>query len=245
MAFLTKGLKIILTDEREEPNLCETFHYEGGIKEFVEYLNSAKEPLYPQIIYCEGTKNNVAVEVAIQHNDYYNENIYSFVNNINTPEGGTHLSGFKAALTDLFNKYARANKLLKDNEDSLSGEDIREGMTAVISIKIEDPQFEGQTKQKLGNNEARGAVSAIVSEQLTYFLEQNPSVAKMICDKAILAQRARAAARKARDLTRRKTALDSMTLPGKLADCTDKNPEKVRDLHCRGRFCWWFCKDSA
>ena len=226
MAFLTKGLKIILTDEREEPNLCETFHYEGGIKEFVEYLNSAKEPLYPQIIYCEGTKNNVAVEVAIQHNDYYNENIYSFVNNINTPEGGTHLSGFKAALTDLFNKYARANKLLKDNEDSLSGEDIREGMTAVISIKIEDPQFEGQTKQKLGNNEARGAVSAIVSEQLTYFLEQNPSVAKMICDKAILAQRARAAARKARDLTRRKTALDSMTLPGKLADCTDKNPEK-------------------
>ena len=226
MAFLTKGLKIILTDEREEPNLCETFHYEGGIKEFVEYLNSAKEPLYPQIIYCEGTKNNVAVEVAIQHNDYYNENIYSFVNNINTPEGGTHLSGFKAALTDLFNIYARANKLLKDNEDSLSGEDIREGMTAVISIKIEDPQFEGQTKQKLGNNEARGAVSAIVSEQLTYFLEQNPSVAKMICDKAILAQRARAAARKARDLTRRKTALDSMTLPGKLADCTDKNPEK-------------------
>ena len=226
MAFLTKGLKIILTDEREEPNLCETFHYEGGIKEFVEYLNSAKEPLYPQIIYCEGTKNNVAVEVAIQHNDYYNENIYSFVNNINTPEGGTHLSGFKAALTDLFNKYARANKLLKDNEDSLSGEDIREGMTAVISIKIEDPQFEGQTKQKLGNNEARGAVSAIVSEQLTYILEQNPSVAKMICDKAILAQRARAAARKARDLTRRKTALDSMTLPGKLADCTDKNPEK-------------------
>ena len=219
-------MKIILTDEREEPNLCETFHYEGGIKEFVEYLNSAKEPLYPQIIYCEGTKNNVAVEVAIQHNDYYNENIYSFVNNINTPEGGTHLSGFKAELTDLFNKYARANKLLKDNEDSLSGEDIREGMTAVISIKIEDPQFEGQTKQKLGNNEARGAVSAIVSEQLTYFLEQNPSVAKMICDKAILAQRARAAARKARDLTRRKTALDSMTLPGKLADCTDKNPEK-------------------
>ena len=225
-AFLTKNLRITLRDDREEPVKERVFHYEGGIKEFVTYLNKSKTALYEQIIYCEGTKNNVAVEVAIQHNDYYNENIYSFVNNINTPEGGTHLSGFKAALTDLFNKYARANKLLKDNEDSLSGEDIREGMTAVISIKIEDPQFEGQTKQKLGNNEARGAVSAIVSEQLTYFLEQNPSVAKMICDKAILAQRARAAARKARDLTRRKTALDSMTLPGKLADCTDKNPEK-------------------
>ena len=241
-AFLTKGLCITLKDTREDSLHNHKFHYAGGIKEFVEYLNRGKEPLYPEVIYCEGTKNNVAVEVAIQHNDYYNENIYSFVNNINTPEGGTHLSGFKAALTDLFNKYARANKLLKDNEDSLSGEDIREGMTAVISIKIEDPQFEGQTKQKLGNNEARGAVSAIVSEQLTYFLEQNPSVAKMICDKAILAQRARAAARKARDLTRRKTALDSMTLPGKLADCTDKNPEKCEILHCRGRFCWWFCK---
>ena len=225
MAFLTKGLKIILTDEREEPNLCETFHYEGGIKEFVEYLNSAKEPLYPQIIYCEGTKNNVAVEVAIQHNDYYNENIYSFVNNINTPEGGTHLSGFKAALTDLFNKYARANKLLKDNEDSLSGEDIREGMTAVISIKIEDPQFEGQTKQKLGNSEARGAVDSVVSKQLEIFLEQNPSVAKATVEKSVLAQRAREAARKARDLTRRKSALDGMSLPGKLADCSDKDPK--------------------
>ena len=224
-AFLTKNLKIILRDDREDKKE-KVFHYEGGIKEFVTYLNRSNVPLYDTVIYCEGKKDNVLVEVAMQHNDSYTENIYSFVNNINTPEGGTHLSGFKAALTDLFNKYARANKLLKDNEDSLSGEDIREGMTAVISIKIEDPQFEGQTKQKLGNNEARGAVSAIVSEQLTYFLEQNPSVAKMICDKAILAQRARAAARKARDLTRRKTALDSMTLPGKLADCTDKNPEK-------------------
>ena len=225
MAFLTKGLKIILTDEREEPNLCETFHYEGGIKEFVEYLNSAKEPLYPQIIYCEGTKNNVAVEVAIQHNDYYNENIYSFVNNIITPEGGTHLAGFRNALTKTFNEYARANKILKDSEPALSGDDIREGLTAIVSIKIEEPQFEGQTKQKLGNSEARGAVDSVVSEQLTYFLEQNPQVAKTICEKSLLAQRAREAARKARDLTRRKTALEGTSLPGKLADCSDKDPK--------------------
>ena len=225
MAFLTKGLEINLRDERDGKEKSESFCYEGGIKEFVKYLNNAKTPLYDQVIYCEGVKNNILVEAAIQHNDYYNENIYSFVNNINTIEGGTHLAGFRAALTDTFNKYARANKLLKDNEEALSGEDIREGMTAVISIKIEEPQFEGQTKTKLGNNDARGAVSAIVSEQLTYFLEQNPAIAKSICEKAILAQRARAAARKARDLTRRKTALDSMTLPGKLADCSDKNPE--------------------
>ena len=227
MAFLTKGLKIILTDEREEPNLCETFHYEGGIKEFVEYLNSAKEPLYPQIIYCEGTKNNVAVEVAIQHNDYYNENIYSFVNNINTPEGGTHLSGFKAALTDLFNKYARANKLLKDNEDSLSGEDIREGMTAVISIKIEDPQFEGQTKSKLGTPEARNIVDSIVYEKLSYFLEENKEIADNLVKKMIKAAQVRDAARKAREAARKgKGARQERILSGKLAPAQTKNKKK-------------------
>ena len=224
MAFLTKGLKIILTDLREEQEKERVFHYEGGIKEFVEYLNKNKDPLYEKIIYCEGKRDDVYVEVAIQHNESYNENTYSFVNNITTPEGGTHLAGFKNALTKTFNDYARTNKLLKDNEPNLSGEDIREGLVAIISIKIPEPQFEGQTKQKLGNSEARGAVDSVVSEQLTYFLEQNPQVAKVICDKAVLAQRARDAARKARDLTRRKTALDSMTLPGKLADCSDKDP---------------------
>ena len=225
MAFLTKGLKIILTDLREEEEKERVFHYEGGIKEFVAYLNKNKDPLYEKIIYCEGKRDDVYVEVAIQHNDSYTENTYSFVNNITTPEGGTHLAGFKNALTKTFNDYARANKLLKDNEPNLSGEDIREGLVAIISIKIPEPQFEGQTKQKLGNSEARGAVDSVVSEQLTYFLEQNPQVAKVICDKAVLAQRARDAARKARDLTRRKTALDSMTLPGKLADCSDKDPK--------------------
>ena len=225
MAFLTKNLKIVLRDDREEKKE-KVFHYEGGIKEFVQYLNKNKESLYPDIIYCEGMKNNVYVEVAMQHNDSYTENAYSFVNNINTPEGGTHLAGFKNALTNTFNKYARATKLLKDNEPALAGEDIREGLTAIVSVKIEDPQFEGQTKQKLGNSEARSAVDAIVGEQLTYFLEQNPSVAKTMCEKSILAQRARAAARKARELTRRKTALDGMALPGKLADCSNKDPEK-------------------
>ena len=225
MAFLTKGLKIILTDLREEQEKERVFHYEGGIKEYVEYLNKNKDPLYEKIIYCEGKRDDVYVEVAIQHNESYNENTYSFVNNITTPEGGTHLAGFKNALTKTFNDYARTNKLLKDNEPNLSGEDIREGLVAIISIKIPEPQFEGQTKQKLGNSEARGAVDSVVSEQLTYFLEQNPQVAKVICDKAVLAQRARDAARKARDLTRRKTALDSMTLPGKLADCSDKDPK--------------------
>ena len=225
MAFLTKGLKIILRDDREDKQE-RIFHYEGGIREFVTYLNKSKEPLYNQVIYLEGTRNNVYVEVALQHNDYYNENIYSFVNNINTPEGGTHLTGFKAAVTDIFNKYAREQKLLKDSDQPLSGEDIREGMTAIISIKIEEPQFEGQTKQKLGNSEARTAVSSIVSEQLTWFLEQNPAIAKTICEKSITAQRAREAARKARDMTRRKTALDGMALPGKLADCSDKDPSK-------------------
>ena len=225
MAFLTKGLKIVLKDDREEKKE-HTFHYEGGIREFVKYLNKSKEALYEQVIYLEGTKNNVYVEVAMQHNDYYNENIYSFVNNINTPEGGTHLTGFKAALTDTFNKYAREKKLLKDNDQPLAGEDIREGLTAIISIKIEEPQFEGQTKQKLGNSEARTAVSSIVSEQLTWFLEQNPAAAKIICDKSITAQRAREAARKARDMTRRKTALDGMSLPGKLSDCSEKDPSK-------------------
>ena len=224
-AFLTKNLKIILRDEREEKRE-NTFHYEGGIKEFVTYLNRGKTPLYEQVIYCEGMQNSVMVEVAIQHNDSFNENIYTFVNNINTPEGGTHLTGFKNAVTKTFNDYARTNKLLKDSEDNLSGEDIREGMTAIISVKVEDPQFEGQTKQKLGNSEVVSAVSTVVSEQLTYFLEQNPNAAKQICEKAILAQRARAAARKARDLTRRKSALDSIALPGKLADCSSKNPEE-------------------
>ncbi len=225
MAFLTKGLKIVLRDERYEEIKEKTFHYEGGIKEFVQYLNKGKTPIYDNILYFEGTRNNVYVEVALQHNDSFNESTYSFVNNINTPEGGTHLSGFRNALTKTFNDYARSAKLLKDTEANLSGEDIREGLTSIVSIKIEDPQFEGQTKQKLGNTEARVAVDQIVSEQLTYFLEQNPSVAKVICEKSILAQRAREAARKARDLTRRKTALEGMALPGKLADCSDKNPE--------------------
>ena len=224
-AFLTKGLKIILEDARREQEQKKEFHYEGGIKEFVTYLNRSKESLYEQIMYFEGLKNGVYVEVALQHNDSYNESVYTFVNNINTPEGGTHLVGFRNALTKTFNDYARTNKLLKDNEPNLSGEDIREGLTAIISVKIEDPQFEGQTKQKLGNSEARGAVDSVVSEQLTYFLEQNPTVAKIICEKSILAQRAREAARKARDLTRRKTALEGSALPGKLADCSDKDPK--------------------
>ena len=272
MAFLTKGLRIILRDKRSEESkvvdqaaketqlnelleranedaLAEgrdtvsteiensteeavkkekvmEFYYEGGIKEFVQYLNRSKTPIYENILYFEGEKNNVYVEVSFQHNDSFNESVFSFVNNINTPEGGTHLQGFRNAITKTFNEYARSNKLLKDNEPNLSGEDIREGLTAIISVKIEDPQFEGQTKQKLGNSEARGAVDGIVSEQLTYFLEQNPSVAKTICEKSILAQRAREAARKARDLTRRKTALEGMALPGKLADCSDKDPKK-------------------
>ncbi|MBD5551268.1 MAG: DNA topoisomerase (ATP-hydrolyzing) subunit B [Lachnospiraceae bacterium] len=224
-AFLTKGLKIRLTDKREDTEKTREFHYEGGIKEFVEYLNNSKESLYNEIMYFEGKKNNVYVEVAMQHNDAYNESVYTFVNNINTPEGGTHLMGFRNALTKTMNDYARSAKLLKDSEQNLSGEDIREGLTAIVSIKIEDPQFEGQTKQKLGNSEARGAVDSIVSEQLTYFLEQNPAVAKVICEKSIMAQRAREAARKARDLTRRKTALEGSTLPGKLADCSDKDPK--------------------
>ncbi len=225
MAFLTKNLKIVLEDDREEPAVIKEFHYAGGIKEYVDYLNRHKDPLYPEIIYCEGKKDDVYVEVAMQHNNSYTEGCYSFVNNITTPEGGTHLAGFKNALTKTFNDYARAQKYLKDNEQNLVGEDIREGLTAIISIKIADPQFEGQTKQKLGNSEARGAVDSVVSEQLTYFLEQNPSVAKMICEKSILAQRARDAARKARDLTRRKTALEGLSLPGKLADCSDKDPK--------------------
>ena len=224
MAFLTKGLKIRLTDERGEKELVKEFHYEGGIKEFVTYLNRSKEALYPEIIYCEGNKDGVAVEVAMQHNDSYNETTYGFVNNITTPEGGTHVVGFRNALTKTFNEYARKNKLLKENE-KLAGEDIREGLTAIISVKIEEPQFEGQTKQKLGNSEARGAVDAVVSRTLEIFLEQNPSVAKIIVDKSVLAQRARDAARKARDLTRRKSALEGLSLPGKLADCTDKDPK--------------------
>ena len=228
MAFLTKGLKITLRDfrveEGQEP-IEQIFHYEGGIKEFVQYLNKSKTALYDNIMYFEGDKNNIHVEVAFQHNDSYNESTYTFVNNINTPEGGTHLEGFKAALTKTFNDYARANKMIKDSDDNLSGEDIREGLTSIISVKVEEPQFEGQTKQKLGNSEARGAVASIVTEQLTYFLEQNPQVAKLILDKAILAQRARDAARKARDLTRRKSALDGLGLPGKLADCSDKDPK--------------------
>ena len=223
-AFLTKNLKITLRDDREVKHE-KTFHYEGGIKEFVTYLNRSNEKLYEPVIYCEGIKDKVFVEVAMQHNDSYTENIYTFVNNINTPEGGTHLAGFKSALTKTFNDYAKKNKLLKENEPALSGEDIREGLTAIISVKIEEPQFEGQTKQKLGNSEARAAVDAIVSEQLTYFLEQNPTVAKIICEKSILAKSAGDAARKAREMTRRKSALDGMALPGKLADCSDKNPE--------------------
>ena len=225
MAFLTKGLKIVLKDKRPEENVALTFHYEGGIREYVEYLNKSKEVLYPQVIYCEGKKGDVVVEVALQHNDSYNEGVYSFVNNLTTPEGGTHLAGFRSALTKTFNDYARKNKLLKDSEQNLTGDDIREGLVAIVSIKIPEPQFEGQTKQKLGNSEARGAVDSVVSEQLTYFLEQNPNVAKIICEKAVLAQRAREAARKARDLTRRKSALDGMSLPGKLADCSDKDPQ--------------------
>ena len=223
-AFLTKGLKIQIEDTRGDGHE-DTFHYEGGIKEFVTYLNKGKTALYPQVIYCEGTRNDIYAEVAIQHNDSFNESTYSFVNNIITPEGGTHMAGFRGALTKVFNDYARKSKMLKDSEDNLTGDDIREGMTAIISIKIEDPQFEGQTKQKLGNSEARSAVDSVVSEQLTYFLEQNPTVAKQILEKSILAQRARAAARKARDLTRRKTALEGTALPGKLADCSDKNPK--------------------
>ena len=225
MAFLTKNLRIILTDKRPGQERTETFHYEGGIKEFVEYLNKSKEALYENVIYCEGERDGVYVEVAMQHNDSYNESTFSFVNNITTPEGGTHLAGFRNALTKTFNSYAKANKLVKENEAALSGEDIREGLTAIISVKIAEPQFEGQTKQKLGNSEARGAVDSVVSEQLTYFLEQNPTVAKTICEKSLLAQRAREAARKARDLTRRKTALEGMSLPGKLADCSDKDPK--------------------
>ena len=225
MAFLTKGLKIVLKDDREEEPKERTFHYEGGIKEFVTYLNRSATPLYEQIIYCEGMVNNVSVEVAMQHNDSYSDNTYGFVNNITTPEGGTHVVGFRNAITKTFNDYARKNKLLRDNEPNLSGEDIREGLTAIISVKIEDPQFEGQTKQKLGNSEARGAVDNVVSKQLEIFLEQNPAVGKIIVEKSVMSQRAREAARKARDLTRRKSALDNMALPGKLADCSDKNPE--------------------
>ena len=224
MAFLTKNIRIVLRDEREEEPHEKVFHYEGGIKEFVTYLNKGKTPLYPDVIYCEGNKDGIYVEVAMQHNDAYNEGAYSFVNNINTPEGGTHLTGFKNAITKTFNAYAKTNKLIKDTE-SLSGEDIREGLTVVVSVKIENPQFEGQTKQKLGNSEARGAVENIVSDQLMIYLEQHPQVAKMILEKSILAQRAREAARKARDLTRRKSALDGMSLPGKLADCSDKDPK--------------------
>ena len=225
MAFLTKGLKIVLRDEREEELIERTFHYEGGIKEFVTYLNKSKEALYEDVIYCEGMVNNVQVEVAMQHNDSYNETTYGFVNNITTPEGGTHIMGFRNALTKTFNDYARKNKLLKDSEPNLSGEDIREGLTAIVSVKIEEPQFEGQTKQKLGNSEARGAVDSVVSKQLEIYLEQNPMIAKQTIEKSVLAQRAREAARKARELTRRKSALDGMSLPGKLADCSDKNPE--------------------
>lgn len=224
MAFLTKGLKITLTDEREGLEKTRSYHYEGGIKEFVQYLNRSTTPIYDDIIYCEGTKDGVEVEVAFQHNDAYSENCYSFVNNINTHEGGTHLAGFKNAITKTFNDYARKNKLLKDTESNLSGEDIREGLTAIISIKISEPQFGGQTKHSLGNTEARGAVDSIVSDRLTIYLEQNPQVAKLILEKSILAQRAREAARKARELTRRKSALDGMALPGKLADCSDKDP---------------------
>ena len=227
MAFLTRGLKIVLRDERHEEGPAErTFHYEGGIKEFVTYLNRSKTALYEDIIYCEGIVNNVSVEVAMQHNDSYSDNTYGFVNNITTPEGGTHVVGFRNALTKTFNDYARKNKLLKENEQNLSGEDIREGLTAIISVKIEDPQFEGQTKQKLGNSEARGAVDSVVSRQLEIYLEQNPAVAKLTIEKSVMAQRAREAARKARELTRRKSALDGMSLPGKLADCSDKDPSK-------------------
>lgn len=224
-AFLTKNLKITLTDERDEGR-SESFHFEGGIREFVQYLNRGKNALYDQVISCEEKREGVMVEVAMQHNDSYSENIFTFVNNINTPEGGTHLTGFKNAITKTFNDYARTRKLLKESDENLTGEDLREGLTAIVSVKVENPQFEGQTKQKLGNSEVTGAVSSVLSEQLTYFLEQNPAIAKQICDKAILAQHARAAARKARDLTRRKSALDGMALPGKLADCSSKDPEE-------------------
>ena len=242
-AFLTKGLKITLRDDREDKKE-KTFHYEGGIKEFVSYLNRSNAALYDSVIYCEGIKDGVTVEVAMQHNDSYTENIYSFVNNINTPEGGTHLTGFKNALTKTLNDYGRKNKILKDNEPALSGEDIREGITVIISVKIGEPQFEGQTKQKLGNSEARGAVDSIVSEQLTYFLEQNPSVAKSIVEKSVLAQRARAAARKARDLTRRKTVLDGLALPGKLADCSSKRPEECEIYIVEGDSAGGSAKDA-
>ena len=242
-AFLTKNLEIILRDDREDKKE-KVFHYEGGIKEFVTYLNRSNVPLYDTVIYCEGKKDNVLVEVAMQHNDSYTENIYSFVNNINTPEGGTHLTGFRNALTKTFNDYGRKNKLLKDSEPALTGEDIREGLTAIISVKIEEPQFEGQTKQKLGNSEARGAVDSVVSEQLTYFLEQNPSVAKTIIEKSVLAQRARAAARKARDLTRRKTVLDGLSLPGKLADCSSKHPEECEIYIVEGDSAGGSAKDA-
>ena len=224
-AFLTKGLRITLTDTRAEEPKEESFHYEGGIKEFVQYINRGNKPLYDDVIYCEGTRDNIYVEVAMQHNDGYQDQAYSYVNNIVTPEGGTHLTGFRGALTKVFNKYARDNKILKDNDPQLDGDDIREGLAAIISIKIEEPQFEGQTKQKLGNSEARGAVDSIVTEQLTWFLEQNPATAKLICEKSLQAQRAREAARKARDLSRRKTPLEGMSLPGKLADCSDKDPK--------------------
>ena len=242
-AFLTKGLRITLRDDREDKKE-KTFHYEGGIKEFVTYLNRSNVALYDDVIYCEGTRDGVAVEVAMQHNDSYTENIYSFVNNINTPEGGTHLTGFKNALTKTLNDYGRKNKILKDSEPALSGEDIREGITVIISVKISEPQFEGQTKQKLGNSEARGAVDSVVSEQLTYFLEQNPSVAKSIVEKSVLAQRARAAARKARDLTRRKTVLDGLALPGKLADCSSKRPEECEIYIVEGDSAGGSAKDA-
>ncbi len=224
-AFLTKGLRIVLCDKRGEEERRHEFHYAGGIKQFVEYLNRGKEPLYENVIYCEGSKDGVYVEVAMQHNDSFNDSTFSFVNNIITPEGGTHLAGFRNAMTKTFNNYAKTNKIIKDTDPPLTGDDIREGLTAIISIKIEEPQFEGQTKQKLGNSEARGAVDSVVSEKLTYFLEQNPEIAKNICEKSLLAQRAREAARKARDLTRRKTALEGTSLPGKLADCSDKDPK--------------------
>lgn len=243
-AFLTKGLRIVLRDERGEESTEREFHYAGGIKEFVTYLNKSKEPLYQDVIYCEGRRDKVYVEVAFQHNDSYTDGTYSFVNNIITPEGGTHLAGFRNAITKTFNNYARINKILKENDPPLSGDDIREGLTAIISIKIEEPQFEGQTKQKLGNSEARGAVDSVVSEQLTYYLEQNPSVAKQICEKSLLAQRAREAARKARDLTRRKTALENMSLPGKLADCSDKNPQNCEIFIVEGDSAGGSAKDA-
>ena len=242
-AFLTKGLKITLRDDREDKKE-KTFHYEGGIKEFVTYLNRSNAALYDDVIYCEGVRDGVTVEVAMQHNDSYTENIYSFVNNINTPEGGTHLTGFKNALTKTLNDYGRKNKILKDSEPALSGEDIREGITVIISVKIGEPQFEGQTKQKLGNSEARAAVDSVVGEQLTYFLEQNPSVAKSIVEKSVLAQRARAAARKARDLTRRKTVLDGLALPGKLADCSSRKPEECEIYIVEGDSAGGSAKDA-